>query len=133
MIQTTLGVLVDAKPALDHLADRALPPMTSYAVARLLAAVQVELTAYETARGALVKKFGVERDATEAEQRTHGPTVTEVRPADLPAFLAEHVELRDIVVTLAAAPVALSALGDAPIAPRWLVLLGPLLAGEAAP
>ena len=61
-MKLTVGQLLAAQPALTKLAGQDLPIKASYAIARLLSALQRELIVAEDQRGKLVRKHGIEAD-----------------------------------------------------------------------
>lgn len=135
-IATTLGVLVAAELALKRLAQKELPVLTAYKVAKVCQALASETKFYHQAHQALVLELG----AKDAEGN-----VT-VLPENLEVFGQRMGELADVPVTLNAAPIDLAVLdGKVSMTPADLAMLGPLVtvmesrfapsdpAGEATP
>jgi len=127
MIDTTLGQLVDAEPALKRLADRPFAPRVGYLLAKLLTAVKAETAAFHTERQRLAERLGTTRDATAEERPTMGPTVLEIPTHQFGAFADGVADLMAAPVGLAFAPFDLHNLGDVPISAADIALLGPLV------
>lgn len=132
-IETTLGALFDAEPALGRLLAVPLPVKTAYHVAKLGRLVREDTAHFHEQRAALIRELGAERDPTDAE-KAHGGSDTKVI-----SVTAEHwqefqtrvAELAAIPVTLAWRPLLLDDLGAIAISGADLLALGPLV--TAAP
>lgn len=135
-IATTLGVLVAAELALKRLAQKELPVLTAYKVAKVCQALAAETAFYHETHRALVLELGA--------KDTEG-NVT-VLPENLDAFAERLREVADVPVTLNCAPIDLSTLdGKVEMTAADLAMLGPLVtvmesrfapsdpAGEATP
>jgi hypothetical protein len=134
MIETTLGHLVLAEPALERLGAKLYAPRVGYTLAKLRAAVQVETALFVKMREELAREHGDIRDAQPEERATLGPRVIAIRPDRFEQFTNACTELAGMAVRLDVAPLDLALLGDDPIAANDLLLLGPLLAdGVPAP
>jgi hypothetical protein len=129
MIETTLGALIEAQPALERLAAARLSVKTAYHIAKLIRLATPELQQFQTQRNALVQTFGAERPATAAERAANQgqPTTLEVTPENRPAFFAQVAELVSIPTTLAWTPLAIEALDGVEITAADLLALGPFL------
>ena len=75
MIETTLGQLVLAEPALERLGAKLFPPRMGYTLAKLRAAVQTETAHFMKMREELAREHGDIRDALPDERATLGPRV----------------------------------------------------------
>lgn len=126
-IQTTLGALVTAEPALTRLSEITLPVSTAYQVAKLLRAVRVETQHFTEQRDTFIRTHGEERDATEAEQATGAIRVMAVRPEYQVEFITRMNDLAALVVDLDVRPIALDTLGPIEWTAADLLALGPLV------
>jgi hypothetical protein len=128
MIQTTLGALVQAEPAIATIAAMLLSAKSAYHVAKLARLVATETRHFHTSRDAIIQELGTARDGGGAELKPDAEA--------WPAFVARVTELAAVEVTLPWGPITLAMLGDAPVSAQVLVALGPLLAepdAEATP
>lgn len=129
MITTTLGQLVNAEPALTRVSAERLPAKTAYQVAKLLRLCGVEIAHFNTQRQALFAELGVERPATDDEQKANsGATVREIPPASIPAFHQRLQAVADVAVEIGATPVPIDTLGT--ISAADILALGPLVTGD---
>lgn len=127
MITTTLGVLVNAEPAMARLAALPLPAKTAYQVARLTRLIAPEIKQWHEHRNALVQELGAEGPATALERAAgSAETVFRVRPEHLGDFLRRVQDLADAPVELSAHPVSLPE--TALVSAVDLFLLSPFLA-----
>lgn len=127
-IQTTLGEVADAEPALQRVLTIALDAKTRYHAVKLAKMVTAEARHFDEEKNAAIKEFGVDRDATEAEKKRGmtGP-ITEVKPENLAAFLERIKELRAVAVSLPWGPLTTAMLEPYPaVTGRDCVDLGPL-------
>ena len=118
-MQTTLGHLANAEPALARLAAQRMPAKAAYVAAKLVRAVADEVKHFHAQRESLIRELGKEQDGR-----------IEVQPANLPDFVTRLNELARVEVELAASPVDLACVTD--ITPEDLLLLGDLVTGEPA-
>lgn len=102
MIDTTLGVLLTAKPALDRLATQKLPVKTAYRLAKLLKRVSDETRTFEEQRNAWIKELG---------EPTEDGNVT-VKAQHVPEFVSRVNELTGETVKVDMDPVSLDGLGE---------------------
>lgn len=126
-IDTTLGQLAEAEPALARLAAEKLPFQTAYRVAKLAKAVGEETKHFYDQRNALVKEYG--------EPKPGGtPEEIQVLPSSpmWPEFVRKVQELVAVAVTVPLAPVDLASANGLQIAATDLLLLGPLVVVEPA-
>ena len=128
MIPTTLGLLVQAEPALGRLLEQRVPMRTAYHLSKFAKLVRAETLVYHEQRDALIRELGAPREPTDAERAKgiQGP-VTEVTPANLPAFLAKVQELAAVPVTLEWTRLNLSTLDGIQVSGADLLALEPLL------
>ncbi len=132
-IETTLGALIEAEPALRRLLAKPLPARVAYHLAKLGRMVREEVRHFEEQNQALIKELGAEREPTEAEKARNVPgPITEVKKENLPAFFERRAELLAVEVTLAWGPIALADLGAMEIAGEDLEALDVLIVDAAA-
>lgn len=131
MIETTLGALVDAEPALTRLLAVPLPVKTGYALAKLGKLVRKETAYFHEQREAAIRALGAARAPNVAEQAVGHTEIIEVTAEHRPAFFARIALLGAIAVTIPWEPIALDALGDLAITGEDLLALEPLLTGSA--
>lgn len=135
-IQTTIGALVEAEPALAKLATLKLDAKTRYHVVKLARLVSQEVREHFTEpRNEAVKEYGAEREPTESEKVTFGPQkVTEVRPEHKPQFFARVNELAAVPVTIPWGPLTTAMVDSCTdVTAADLLALGPLFdMGEGA-
>jgi hypothetical protein len=105
MIDTTLGQLAEAEPALARLAAEKLPFRTAHLIAKLAKAVAEETKYFHEERNALVKEFGEVKPGGTPDEIQVGPTM-----ASWPAFVAKVNELVAVPVTIPLAPIDLTTL-----------------------
>lgn len=125
-IQTTLGQLVDALPALVRLAERPLPSAQAYYLGRVIRAVRAETDAYDRQRQDLIRRHGKERPPTDAEKaRGFKPPIIEILPTDAgwDAWTREIEALLKADVTLDRPAVDLSMVPGLEVAARDVLLL----------
>ena len=134
-IETTLGALVEAEPALGRLLALKLPTKTAYHLAKLAKLVREETQHFHTQREALIRELGTERDPTEAEkvQNGNGTKVISVTPEHWPECQTRLAELAAVQVTIALTPIAIDELGAIDVAGEDLLALGPLLTETREP
>src|SRR4030095_3960492 len=97
----TLGHLAAAAVVLERLAAIRLPAKSTYALAKLLTAVQTEVAIYHTQRNAAIQEFGTPREATPEERATNGGGQSfEVAPDRMAAFVARLQEFTHLPGTL---------------------------------
>lgn len=135
-VETTLGVLAGAEPALARLAALKLPARTAYHIAKLVTLVRQETKHFHDQRLARIKEFGEARPATPPERAMTGDdTVYECRPdtKGWTEFQKTVTELVGVRSTVAWGPIKLSWLGTSEVAAEDLVALGPLLEDDTAP
>lgn len=120
-IQTTLGALIAAEPALTRVIARDWPLSMAFKLARLARVVRVETATFEALRQQLVKKYGTEPDA---DGNFH------VKPQHLSEFARQVNEAAAAAVALDAQPLSASQIAKhAPemrVSPQDLADLGPL-------
>lgn len=131
-IHATLGELVSMTPALNRLAAITNPPQLVYHIVKLIKLIRPEWEQYEEQRMALLKKYGTERQPTEAEAEQMGSApVYEVKePTKYTQFAADMKDLLASEVTIAWKPIAFSALSKADVAAADILALDPLLSFE---
>ena len=139
-IQTTLGALVQAEPALTRLLAicfRIEPgakqtETTNFKLRELMKLVREKVQLYREQRDALIKELGAPREPTAAETALgmQGP-VTEVTPANRAAFFARAAELDAIQIPLPWTP-RLSDLDGIAVSSADLLALEPLLTEQTA-
>ena len=136
-IETTIGALAEAEPALERLAGPRLDAKTRYHIVKLARLVRAELqTHFYEPRQEAFKEFGVERASTDAERAQHGDTVLAVPPDQIAPFRARMKELCDVAVTVPWGPVTPAMVeGCAEITALDLLALGALfeMADPATP
>lgn len=123
-IQTTLGALVEAKPALDRLAAERLPIKTAYRLTRLLGRVRDELKPFEAQRLAIIRQYGTKRDGSQQQ----GLDLYDIPPDRAAAFERDLRALVDETVTIDQAPVVLT--GVETISASDLLALAPFVVVE---
>jgi len=126
-IETTLGVLVAAEPALARLAAEKLPIKVAYHIAKLAKLVIAETELFKQQRDALVKRLGTVRAATEAERAVHGSEVWEVQPPHQREFVDQLTELLKSPSMVAWVPLEFEELKDVVLPAADLLALGPLV------
>lgn len=131
-IDTTIGPLVDAEPALARLVAMKLDAKLRYHAVKLSRLVASE-TKWHFAEPRLqaFKEFGVERDPTPAEMRLHGPdTIYDIAlatPENRAAYGARIKELRDVPVSIPWGPITSTMLDPYPeFTGADMLALGPL-------
>ncbi len=130
-IKTTLGQLVAAanSQALAHVSACSPPGRYKFFAAKLVDAVDAELTGYNKQHNELIKKYGVKTDK--------GITMAGASPENLEAFFAAETELTATEILVPYQPLEYAKLG--PEAEKLLTVndiraLGPLLVeGEEPP
>lgn len=127
-IQTTLGALVNAEPALAYLAGIRMSATVAHHIRTILRIVRVETADFTTQRNALIQELGEERDATPEEAQATGQTrLHAVLPANYQAFSDRLQELASVPVDLPVRPLTLEDLGSVELSARDLDLLGPFV------
>lgn len=116
-ITVTLEQLVNAAPAVQRLCTERLPVKTAYRVARLARAMDPELKAFDTQRGALLKAHG--------DPIPDAPDMYQIREGEREAFAALIRELSTEEIALPGPPLALEGLCD--LTPGEILALGPLV------
>jgi len=132
-IDTTLGGLAEAEPALARLAAIKLPYAAAYQVAKLTKAVAEELRHFHEQREALIREFGTSRPSTPDERARGGDeTVIQVLASGprWGEFLAQARELSLVPVTLQVPPFDLATVPNLEIAATDLLQLGVLVVGD---
>lgn len=126
MIETTLGELVTAEPALRRMAEQnSMNAKTVYHVAKLSRLVAAESRHFTQQRAALFLELGVERESRTPEERTqHGSTVREIPAEKIAEFQRRLGELAMVSVTIDWNPLRSTDLPSAKAAD--LLDLGPL-------
>ena len=101
-IDTTLGALVEAEPALRRISTQdSMSERTKYHVAKLSKLVAAEVKQFHEQRAAMFEELGVERECrTDFERQQHGATVREIPAAKVPEFRQRVLELGSLPVTL---------------------------------
>lgn len=138
-IQSTLGHLMTAMPALERLAESRLPVQTAYTLAKLCRLVQIETEYFQTQRANLFKEYGVERPSTDAEKATCGASVFEVQPDNIDVFRVKLNELLALPVSIDWTPISVTALGSLEMSAADFIALGAFVVdadahrGEATP
>lgn len=130
-IETTLGAIVDAWPALGRIAGRNLPILVAYHVKTLCRLLEPEAEKFNECRLAAVKELGRKRKSTEAERADGWEdeiTVVEQGPNKV-EFIKRINALRAQKVTVRAFPVPLALLGDADMTAADLLVLEPFVNG----
>jgi hypothetical protein len=130
VVTTTLGGIILAVPALEHLLALALPVPVLYHIGKLLRLARVETTAYEEQRVALIKAHGVEREPTIEERATGATSMFEVPPGQQGAYVEKLRELLAIDVTITARPLTLAELATAAVAGTDLFALDQFVVEE---
>lgn len=132
-IETTIGHLVDAEPALARLTAVRLDAKTRYHVVKLakLVAAETKDHFYEP-RQEIFKDLGVERDPKPAELAQLGPDkVREIPIAKMGEFSARMKDLAAVPVTLEWGPVTNAMLESYPeFTGADMLALGPLFTME---
>lgn len=129
-VQTTLGELVEAEEALSRLAAQPMQQRLAYHLRKLVALVTAELRDhFHAPRIEMVRELGRERQTTGAERARSGQDKTyEVKPENMPQFVAKVDELRAVPVELPWRPFDLAQLGESfQISARDLAALGALV------
>lgn len=107
-IDTTLGRLFDVEKVFLSVAnkmDSKVSMVAKYHTGKLLFLVTAEVDRFREERDNLIKSFGYERDATEAEQETSGSLkVWQVKDEHWTEYLEKMKELRSAPVTLLLGP-----------------------------
>jgi hypothetical protein len=119
-ITTTLGVLVQAEPALAALAALKLPAKSAYHVKKLATLVAQETQHFQDARNGYIKELGV-------AQPDGSVSIAPDSPA-LPTFVEKVTELIAVEVVIPWGPLTLAMLGDEKVSAADLQALGPLFA-----
>jgi len=129
-IETTIGALADAEPALERVAAQKLDAKARYHVVKLARLVKAEVqTHFHEPRQEAFKEFGTEREPTEAERaKQQGPQkVLEVIGDKLVPFRARVKDLCDVPSTIPWGPITAAMVeGCAEITALDLLALGPL-------
>lgn len=124
-IQTTLGALVQAEPALAPICALKLSARSAYHLKKLAQLVAIETTHFHTERNALIKELGTARpDGGFGIE----PTIAFEENPQFAAFLRRVTELAAVEVTIPWGPLDLAMLGDEKVSAAELAALGPLLA-----
>jgi hypothetical protein len=126
-IETTLGQLADAEPALTRLGAEKLPFQAAYQIAKLAKAVAEETKHFYEQRNALVKEYGERKPGGGPDEIQVGPTMT-----TWPTFVAKVSELVTVSATIPQAPLDLTGIEGLSIAATDLLLLGPLVTLDKA-
>ena len=119
-IDTTLGALAEAQPALQRLGALSLPAKPAYHLSKLIRLVNAAMESYSDVRNKLVTKYGT------PVAETPGMFTFTAENGD--AFTKEVRALNAEPVTIAWSPISLDAWGDVNVSPGDLAALGPLLA-----
>lgn len=131
-IETTIGALVDAGPAIAKLAQVKFDAKTRYHVVKLARLVEQETKAhFAEPRQQAFKEFAVEREPTPQEMRTHGPDkildIAIATPEKRAAFVARVNDLRGVPVLIEWGPVTSTMLDAYPdVTGADCLALGPL-------
>ena len=125
-IDTTLGALVDAEPALRRVSEQdGLSQKTRYHVAKLAKLVGQETQHFREQREGLFKAHGKERPAATEQERRMGALVFDVPPDKTSELVAQIKDLCAVPISLAWAPLRSVDLTHAKASD--LVDLGPLV------
>jgi len=119
-IETTLGALVEAEPALGPICALKLNARSAYHVKKLAQLVAQETKHFHDERNALITEYGTKQD--------DGQILVKPDSEHFPTLIAKLNELAAVPVEIPWGPVTLEMLGDAPISAGELLALGPLLA-----
>lgn len=133
-IETTIGALAEAEPALARVLAIKLDAKTRYHAMKLAKLVRSEVADHlEAPRQALFQTLGVERQPTDAERARSGPSpVREVPPDKLSDFLTQLNEITAVPVTLQWGPLTTAMVEPyADITGADLLALGPLFELDA--
>lgn len=111
-IETTIGALVEAGPALSRLIALPLGAKVRYHAVKLMKLVSAETQEhFFQPRLDAIKAFGVEREPTARERAQNGPgKILEVTPEHIPAFLARAKELADVPCVIPWGPITVEML-----------------------
>ena len=119
-IQTTLGVLAQAEPALQPICALTLSAKSAYHLKKLAQLVAIETAHFHSERNAYIKDLGVAQP---------DGSVSIAHDSDqLPEFVRRVTELIAVPVQIHWGPVTLDLLGDAKLSADTLKALGPLFA-----
>jgi hypothetical protein len=133
-IQTTLGALVQAEPALQAICALSLAAKAAYHVKKLAQLVAQETAHFHAERDRAIRELGTARDGGGYEIKPDGDTVIDGQNAALQAFQRRVTDLAAVPVTIAWGPITIDLLGDERVSAAQLLALGPLCAdpdGEA--
>lgn len=128
-IETTIGKLAEAEPALTRFLALKVDAKTRYHLMKLAKLVRAELADHlEAPRQQLFREMGTERPPTDAERVRSGPAnVIEVSPDKMPDFLKELDALAAVPVSLPWGPVTAAMVEAYPdVTGAELLALGPL-------
>lgn len=125
-IETTLGHLLTAEPALKTLCALPLPAKAAYHVKKLAQLVSTETQHFHAERDRLIREFGT-ASIEQPDEVTIAPT-----SEHWPTFLARLNDWAMVSVSIAMAPLSMDQLGDHPVTANDLLALGPLLAEPSA-
>lgn len=115
-ITLTVREIVGGYPAIRAIADKELPAVTAWKLAKILRTVGDEYDAYESARRPLVEKYGEQDEVGNIQ----------VARANIQKFESEVKEVLDQEVVVALELISLDDLGDVPVkatdlAPAWFI------------
>ncbi len=134
-IQTTLGALAEAEPALKRLASIPLSAKTGYHLAKLIRLVDQETKHFWEKRNALITELGEARDATPAEKAAGErgrPLEIRMSSKNYPDFEKRMKELAAVEVSLDWSPLGLSALEGKELSAADVLALTGLLVDDTA-
>lgn len=123
-IATTLGVLVQAEPALQPICAVKLSAKSAYHLQKLARLVAAETAHFHEARNGYIKELGI-------ASLDGSVSIAPDSPA-LPEFVARVKELIAVPVEIPWGPITLTMLGDATVSAAELQALGPLFAEPEA-
>jgi hypothetical protein len=121
-MKVTLGQILEAGPALNHLAAERLPIKMAYWIARLAKMVGEEQKTFFEARAKTIEELDVAKG-----------DMIDVKAAGYPAFKAKMDELVAVEIDLAWTPLTSDKLGDVTIAAADLLALSPFITEAAEP
>ena len=123
-ISTTLGVLVQAEPALQPICAVKVSAKSAYHLQKLARLVAQETAHFHDARNGYIKELGI-------ASLDGSVSIAPDSPA-LPEFVARVTELIAVPVEIPWGPITLAMLGEATVSAAELQALGPLFAEPEA-
>jgi hypothetical protein len=119
MITTTLGVLVQAAPALEPLCALKLSAKSAYHLRKLTALVAIETAHFHESRNEYIKELGIAQPDGSVSIAPDSP--------QFPEYVRRVTDLVAVEVTIPWGPLTLQMLGEEKVSAADLRDLGPLL------